>query len=81
MTTPLTNGQHGGMLSKAWALGLAVALLLATASFLANATIAQGREISALQANDRSRERELNEVKRALEGINQKLDRILEQGR
>lgn len=73
------NG-NGGAVSKGWLLGIAVAALLATATFLANATVSQGREISALQANDRTRDREMTDIRTQLRDMNQKLDRLLERG-
>jgi len=75
---------EGAFITKAWVLSVVIAALLAVNAFIANATVSNGRDISALQASAVGRDRELDELKSQLRDIRadiarqtEKLDRLL----
>lgn len=77
--------ENGTVLTKGWALAIAVVLLTAVSTFLAKTTIAHGNEISGLQVEARAYLRELTSLRREIEivrtdvgNLNAKIDRLLE---
>jgi hypothetical protein len=60
-----------------WLVEIAVLLLIAVSVFVAKETVAQGRDIAAVQVVQENATRERDALKRQLERIEDKLDRAL----
>jgi len=75
---------NGSFITRAWVLSLVIGALMAVNAFIAQATVSNGREISALQASADGRDRELDElriqlrdIRADLRGQSDKLDQLL----